>query len=80
MIKNFMKAEDYNKGQKRINLRLSISDVELLCSQAEKKGLQTTSYVRMLVIEGIRKQQALYPIDTLPGQQNLFRKEKRKKK
>jgi hypothetical protein len=80
LIKTFLKKIDYDRGHKRVMLYLTIPEAEILSELSSLKSIRPASLVRMIAIEGLRKARALYPSNTLPGQQELFEKKKGKKK
>ncbi len=80
LIKTFLKKVDYDRGHKRVMLYLTIPEAEILSELSSLKSIRPASLVRMIAIEGLRKAKALYPSNTLPGQQELFEKKKGKKK
>jgi len=80
LIKTFLKKNDYDRGHKRVMLYLTIPEAEILSELSSIKSIRPASLVRMISIEGLRKMKALYPANTLPGQQNLFDKQKKKRK
>lgn len=40
-----------NMKIKKVNIRLSVDEIEMLKRQAEKKGLTVSAYVRMLIYD-----------------------------
>jgi hypothetical protein len=76
--KSFMKKPDYDRGEKRLNLRLNITQAEMLSNLASKKGIMPSTYAKMILIEGLNREKSLYPVNILPGQQHLFERGKKK--
>lgn len=75
----FLKKKDFDTGLKRVNLNLSISEAELLLKLSKSKSALPTTYARMILVEGLRRMDALYPVKELLGQQNIFQKEKKRR-
>lgn len=70
---------DYENGNKRINLLLPIKAVEALVSIAEKEGVTPTTKAKMFVMKGINLKSIDNDIE-LPGQTYMFDKPKKKEK
>lgn len=77
-----MTAKDYNKGKKRVNLSMHTPDYEDLVLIAEHRGIENPGTVALsMLLQEIRKESAaLKKQGFLRGQQNIFFKEKGKKK
>lgn len=73
-MKSKVKAKDYNRGKKRVNLSLDIYDYEDLVLIANSKGIvQPGTVALMILLQETRKQAAaLRKAGELPGQQHLF--------
>ena len=73
-MKTKVKAGDYKRGKKRVNISLEINDYEDLVLIANSKGItQPGTVALMILLAETRKQAAaLRKAGELPGQQHLF--------
>lgn len=74
-MKQKVKAKDYDKGKKRVNLSLNVSDYEDLLLIAAERGIENPGTVALsILVQEIRYQsKGLKKPGWLPGQENLFK-------
>ncbi len=79
MNSDWITEGDYRKGYKRVNLQLPLDVAVKLNSAAKNKGIsQPGTFAKMLVYEGLDIKVVNGDV-VLPGQTELFTKEKKKK-
>lgn len=77
--KKWLTVEDLKKGNKRINLTIPYRFCEKIATMANMKGCSPTTYLNLIVIENVTKEYKSVNQNDLPGQENLFTKQRKKK-
>ncbi len=77
MQKAVIRAADYGKGKKRVNISLGIDDYESLVELAGEKGIVVPgTYALSLLTQAIREEKKKSKPKELPGQTHLFNRKK----